>query len=178
MSVCLWGRQDYITSHSSCNRSCRPPAALCSPTVAASRVTNGWKGGKEPRWSEILQTVRGRGQEHVQINVDHHPQQNLRCDQVPGRGEQLSSVSGRFIVTPGVWTCSPTGSEAGWVVHRNVSPNPFVFGQNHVKLMKLHVTFIVKCGGAESRRPRDAAEELFLLKKFDIKPVRMSNFKV
>lgn len=41
------------------------------------------------RRSEIFQTVRDRGAELVQVNVDHHQPQSLRCHQVSGRGEEV-----------------------------------------------------------------------------------------
>lgn len=49
---------------------------------------HGWEGGPEPRRAEVLPTVRDWGEEHGQLDVDHHPQQGVRCDQVPGGGER------------------------------------------------------------------------------------------
>lgn len=117
-SRCGHTLSDYITTGSSCQRSCRPPADLCSTTVVFFRDTNEWKGGNEPRRVEILQTVRDRGKKFVHVNMDHHQPQSLRCDQVPGTGEGPSPPSRHFIVKASVWKSSTTGNEASWVVAR------------------------------------------------------------
>lgn len=58
--------------------------------------SHGRPAAREPRRAEVLQTVRGRGAELVQVDVDHHPQQNLRRDQVSGRGEEPSGTGNDF----------------------------------------------------------------------------------
>lgn len=75
----------------------QPPGLYNNPPLEPAPLpgNHGREGGPEPRRTEVLPTGRDRGEEHGQLDVDHHPQQGVRCDQVPGGGER---PGGTFIV--------------------------------------------------------------------------------
>lgn len=116
---CLWrltaltqqraGLYNDSPSAESCKSPCARPLHRATDTFLSGDY-HGWEGRQEPRGSEVLPAIRDRRAELGQIDVDHHPQPGVRCDQVPGGGEQLS------LRIPGRWRscCCCCASDRKW----------------------------------------------------------------